>query len=332
MKKRWAWSAAGLAVVATVALAGEQTAPETHVQAMTQWIGDGAELPMVLLAHGEPGLADKLVKGAPYSAEAVTESVQTLADGNRIVRKTTASVARDADGRTRREQSLGPVGPPGAAAPHQRVLIDDPVAGTHFVLDPDARTAVKQGRISVDVHPRAAVVDRHVRIVKVGEDGKREVVEKDLPPGAPAVPEEADLPPLPPVPPVPPVAGANVFFERLKMDAGKSESLGKQDFDGVAAEGTRTTMTIPAGQIGNEQPITVVSERWYSPDLQTVVMSRHVDPRFGETTYRLTGITRGDQPRSLFEVPSDYKVSDGPLPGEIVYKKIEKIEKIDNKK
>ena len=74
---------------------------------------------------------------------------------------------------------------------------------------------------------------------------------------------------------------------------------------------TRTTVTIPAGQIGNERPIEIVSERWFSPDLKVLVMSRQSDPRFGETTYRLTNVTRVDPPPQLFEIPADFKIVDG---------------------
>ena len=82
--------------------------------------------------------------------------------------------------------------------------------------------------------------------------------------------------------------------------------------EGVEAEGTRSTTTIPAGQIGNELPITIVSERWVSPDLKVLVMSRQSDPRFGETTYRLTNITRSEPSPDLFQVPPDFKIMDGP--------------------
>ena len=91
----------------------------------------------------------------------------------------------------------------------------------------------------------------------------------------------------------------------------KTESLGTQTIDGVNAEGTRTTRTIPAGEIGNEQPITIVSERWYSADLQMDVKSTHSDPRFGDTTYTLTNIQRAEPAASLFAVPSDYTVTAG---------------------
>jgi hypothetical protein len=89
----------------------------------------------------------------------------------------------------------------------------------------------------------------------------------------------------------------------------KTESLGKQTIEGVVAEGTRTTMTIPAGQVGNDLPIQIVTERWYSPDLQTVVLSKRSDPRSGETVTRLANINRSEPSASLFEVPPDYKVT-----------------------
>ena len=104
------------------------------------------------------------------------------------------------------------------------------------------------------------------------------------------------------------VGEGNTFNVQLKEP--KTESLGKQMFDGVEAEGTRETTTIAAGEIGNELPINITFERWYSPELQVVVMSKHTDPRVGENTYRLTGINRSEPSRTLFEVPSDYTVKE----------------------
>jgi hypothetical protein len=89
----------------------------------------------------------------------------------------------------------------------------------------------------------------------------------------------------------------------------KTEPLGKQVIEGVEAEGTRTITTIPAGEIGNERPIEVVSERWYSPELQTNILTRRTDPRTGETVYRLTNIHRGEPSASMFEVPAGYTLS-----------------------
>jgi hypothetical protein len=101
-------------------------------------------------------------------------------------------------------------------------------------------------------------------------------------------------------------------FKRSHNANEVKEDLGKQTIEGVVAEGTRTTVTIPAGEIGNERAIEIVSERWYSPELQLVVMTRHSDPRSGEMTYKLTNINRAEPAKSLFEVPAGYTVKEGP--------------------
>jgi hypothetical protein len=258
------------------------------------------------------GIGARLVKGAPYAAEAVTETVQTLGDGNRIVRRTAAEVARDGEGRTRREHVLGAVGPMLAAGDEPRtVFIDDAVAGERYVLNPADKTAT---RIKVpargegardaeeDVFFTAPLPDPAV----AGAGAPREVhkeVRIFRGPGPDVVGDR--------------VMAVKPFQKRLPK--GKEESLGRQTVEGVEAEGTRTSFTIPAGEIGNERPIEVVSERWYSPELQVVVLSRHSDPRFGETTYRLTRLARGEPDRSLFEVPADYKVEEA-SPGRRVMK------------
>jgi hypothetical protein len=88
-------------------------------------------------------------------------------------------------------------------------------------------------------------------------------------------------------------------------------NLGSKDISGVgAAQGKSITHTIPAGEIGNAQPIASTSEIWYSPDLQSVVSSKRNDPRTGESTYTLSNIQRGEPSPSLFQVPSDYTIQD----------------------
>jgi hypothetical protein len=104
--------------------------------------------------------------------------------------------------------------------------------------------------------------------------------------------------------------GAGVFSWSGEAEVNQ-EQLGTQTIEGVAAEGTRVTFTIPAGKIGNDRPIVTVNERWYSPELQTVVLTKNSDPRMGETTYRLTNIDRSEPDPSLFQVPADYTVDEG---------------------
>jgi TonB family protein len=246
----------------------------------------------------EMGFDGKLVKGAPYSAEAVTETTQTLADGNRIVNKSTTTLYRDSEGRTRREQTLRSIGPFATVGePPQTIFIIDPVAQMSYVLDVRTHVARKMPsfRFEVKVAPPA--------------EGSK----------LPAAPEG-------PAPPAQPDRGennGNVYVMtttptavgegyRVEYYGGgkraRSESLGKQTIEGVDAEGTRTTVTIQAGEIGNDRAIEIVNERWYSPGLQTVVMTRQSDPRVGETVYRLTNIDRSEPDKSLFQVPADYTI------------------------
>jgi hypothetical protein len=249
----------------------------------------------------------KVVKGAPYSAQAVTESTRTLGDGNQIKRKTTASIYRDGEGRTRRDQELGAVGPWATAEdPHQTIFINDPVSGTNYILEPRTRTARKMPPLRIRMPERGAN----------GVPGSEPKVEFRIEREVLTAPGPGAHP-LPP-PSHPHVGDIHISAAPLK---GKTESLGKQVIEGVEAEGTRTTQTIPAGEIGNEQPIQIVWEKWYSPELQTVIMSRHSDPLVGETVYKLTNIARGEPARSLFEVPSDYTIKESPMHTRVMRKK-----------
>ncbi|MFL6332120.1 MAG: hypothetical protein ACJ754_02145 [Pyrinomonadaceae bacterium] len=280
--------------------------------------GPGAPMPPPVEIRGdnlifmatEMSFAGKLVKGAPYSAQAVTETVQALSDGNRIVRKNTAQLYRDAEGRTRREQTVGYFGPYAASGEEtQTVFINDPVAGFSYILEPSSKTARKMPRMELrfktegDVAVGKAVQEAQ-RKIEIERTFTTRVPGPDAQAGGTAVivtgPSSPDV----------------VTFERhsSKHEA-KTEKLEARSFDGVQAEGTRTTVTIPAGEIGNEQPIQIVDEHWYSPDLQVVVMTRHSDPRSGETTYRLTNISRTEPAATLFQVPSDYTIKENPAPG-----------------
>jgi hypothetical protein len=91
-----------------------------------------------------------------------------------------------------------------------------------------------------------------------------------------------------------------------------TDDLGEQVLEGVLARGTRLTQTIPAGTIGNERAIEIVAEQWYSEDIEAVVLRRNVDPRFGETTYRLVNLVRGEPAPDLFAVPQGYEVLSEP--------------------
>ena len=90
----------------------------------------------------------------------------------------------------------------------------------------------------------------------------------------------------------------------------KREDLGLQMQNGVMAEGTRMTRTIPAGTIGNNRDIHVVNEQWYSKDLQMIVKTVNSDPRFGTTTYEMTNISHDAPDAGLFMIPAGYTITE----------------------
>jgi hypothetical protein len=210
----------------------------------------------------------KPVLNAPYSAEAVTEVIQTLADGNRIEQRTSGIVARDSRGRTRREQHGIALGALVAQAESPIVTITDPTTHTHLNLNQDTKVARRSQSIG----------------------------------NFPSTSSNS--------------VGAGMAASDAGIAAGESSpevrtrKLGTKELEGVRVEGTETTVTIRAGAMGNRLPIRLVSERWYSPELKVVVMTRRLDPRFGETRFRLTNIVRGEPPAHLFEVPSGFRVDD----------------------
>ena len=240
-------------------------------------------LDKVKLDQWQISVQTKTVQNAPYSAEATSESAQVLPDGNRIVHRTTTRVYRDSAGRTRREtlDDNGQV---------VTVMLSDPTTGTSYVLDgrgllqSERTVAGTTARITAEKKLTEETLVATQKIVK-----DREVV------GG--------------------VAGgivgggsgiSTLYFVNGATEKGQStkEDLGQQTVQGVTATGTRTTTTIPAGAIGNEQPITIVSEEWFSSELQVLVLTRHSDPRSGETTYRLSNIDRSEPAKSLFDPPA----------------------------
>lgn len=210
----------------------------------------------------------RVTTGKPYSAEAVTETTQTLSDGNRIERSTAVRIYRDGQGRTRRETIVDGIA--------RTISISDPVGQVNYTLDPEKRTARKSG---------VAVFMPGGFGAGAGPAGGGGMV-------APAI-----------IAPQAPLVASNATSSASTV---KKEELPPQNIDGVMARGERTTTVIPAGTIGNVNDIKIVSEQWFSDDLQVLVMTRHNDPRSGETVYRLRNIVRAEPDASLFRVPADY--------------------------
>jgi hypothetical protein len=284
-------------VIRTVVLSGLVMAAGAMAQPPDSPHGRGPGGPGPRVVGAMPGMPGRAVKNAPFSAEIVTESTQTLADGSHIKRTNTVKVYRDSEGRTRREQSLGNLSglTAGSNGRSQVAFISDPVAGASYALDLTNRTATKS-----TMHPGGR---------GPGGPGQR----------GPGAPPNGATPRVRPAPPADGQGGQQAQGPQMGRFQGgrghdrqnvRTESLGKQNIEGVLAEGTRTTMTIPAGEIGNEQPLQVVDETWYSSELQTVVLRKHSDPRQGETTTRYMNVSRSEPSRIMFEPPADFKLSE----------------------
>ncbi len=279
-------------------------------------------------------ISNKGVKNAPFSADAVSESVQVLADGNRIVRSSTSKMYRNSEGRFRQEITGGSGGMFGSFYSFgDGISVINPMGGS-FSLDVGAKVArVFDGfagqAVSV-VEPAAIASTKALEAIKIspsarmeieGLKGQRSIESNSLSPETRAEIEKvkAEIDKVKASADEIRAAGAQlattinggaaVFAPsaRSKWDT-RTEELGEQNIEGVSAKGTRTITTIPAGAIGNERPIETIYEKWYSPELHVVVFSKHSDPRFGEQTYRLTNINRSEPDPSLFQVPNGYKV------------------------
>jgi TonB family protein len=235
-----------------------------------------------LLGGFDGGIA--AIKNAPFSGEMVCESTQMLADGNRIVSRTMTMIYRDGAGRIRKESS-GKIRrvDGGESKEYKTIQVTDHSGGHIFLLDPQNRTARKfpgpiQPMMERVITARSSISDPAANRAAIA-------MGNTCGPGF-----------------LKPILG---FTSNSDI---KDEPLGTQTIEGVAAEGTRITHTIPAGSIDNERPIEIIFERWYSQELQLFVLIKSSDPRSGESTGKMTNINLGEPDATLFEIPSDYKV------------------------
>jgi hypothetical protein len=281
----------------------------------------GARVDFIRSEGGVPG---PVVKGKPYSARSITESTQTLADGNRITQRNEAMVYRDSEGRTRREQTLREIGPFHAGEPVTMINIHDPVTGKSYVLDPAEKTAreIPQFTMAIAHDQLMMLRDKTAEIARAAEAGTFDV----------AVPAPGSMPAhagTANVTVIQPAEGDHDVRVYTRAQRGvvlspfpegttgmyePAEDLGEQVLQGLLVKGTRMTDTILAGTIGNDRQIDIVTERWYSKDIDAMVLERYSDPRFGETTYRLVDVVLGEPAPDLFQVPQGYQLQAAEMP------------------
>jgi len=333
MNKKNILLAAILASLAAPAFAhgeyeGDAADKETREFHVTRFAG--APMPGFDFHHFGPMMrAGRQVKNAPYSAEAISENTQTLQDGNQISRKSSTMHYRDSAGRTRMEvrDHEGNV---------RNITINDGEAT--WILNPEKKTATKIGapreiaRLAAERAREGAEKAREhaekareagekarehvIRLHREGNTGEDVRVRVMSNVQAHVGDIHARIAPI--------VVGAMGDSKYTRNSS--SKDLGTREIDGVKAEGKQRSYEIPAGEIGNRNPIVVTSESWYSPELQMTVLSKHTDPRSGERTYRLANLKREEPAAALFTVPSDYTVKDvmAKIERRIEEKKLEK--------
>jgi hypothetical protein len=273
-------------------------------------------VPQLRVVGLQGSIMGKTVKGAPYSGVEISESTQTLGDGTRIHNESQTQVYRDSEGRLRRE------------TPNE-ITIWDPVANASWVLNPKNQTARKLAMgnfvYTTDRAAGGGVSTIMMRTLS-DEKGLRISDETRVVEPRPAAAREADLTKMKAeleahmrqagpggggfavaaAGPTVDIVRKTVAL-RQKMN---QEQLGKRTIEGVSAEGTRMTSTIEAGAIGNDRPIHTVTERWFSPELQTVMLTRTTDPRMGDETFKLVNVNRAEPAAYLFQVPAGYQILD----------------------
>jgi len=281
-----------LAVIAVIMLAASmaaQNSPESAPVpvAIAGQVALSPKAPMITMRVDNMDAAP--AKGAPFCATVATEHTQTFADGNRIHTADNSTLCRDGEGRTRREAGLNLLGAGPRTTASKLITIDDPVSGVRYMLDPENEIAHKM------ILPSPEALAKTVSPAGLPEKSEHVMVYRSA--------DSAGGP----------VLSSNVFFRKSVQDsdeATSSENLGDQSINGIVATGTRMTTTIPAGKMGNDKPIAVTSERWYSPDLKATVMTKHTDPWAGELKTEFTNVNTSEPDPSLFKVPSSYKIFD----------------------
>ena len=277
MKREWIIALAALACITPLtAYAQEPTVATVSGQAATTG-------PRTVMGT----VTSRVTVDRPYSAEAVNQSLQLLPDGNKIQRTSVTRVYRDSAGRTRREM----LNDDGSV---RNITISDPVSKVSYTLDPATKTATKGGAavVSMGAGGGVATAAPSVRAIETGTETRAVSVSGGGSGGA--------------------TAGVATMTRSGGVltagGGGNREALAPQVIEGLNVTGTRTTTIIPAGQVGNAQELKVISEQWMSDDLQLLVMTKHNDPRSGETLYRLRNVVRGEPDPSLFTLPADYTV------------------------
>ena len=254
----------------------------------TQTNGPLAGAPVAANAGSGQPFAAKIVTGRPFSAEAIVETDQTLADGSHVINRQTVTAARDGQGRTYREEILAT--PATGSSALKAIFISDPVAKANYLLGLDhvahktpMLTAPDQAG-ATSVSTSGAPAGLSLQTFTTARGGGSGPVRASTQAAQPA--------------------------QQPAPGAVSMEQLGTQVIAGFDADGSRTTLTIPAGQVGNQNPLAIITERWYSQELEATVLAKRSDPRVGTSSYQFTRVQQIEPPASLFQIPVGYTIAE----------------------
>jgi hypothetical protein len=264
--------AALLTSAVNAARAGESSAPAID-RTVQITVAPGADMSMAGLG---PRLA---VKNLPYVLDIVKEHQRILGDGNQISQRSIARGYRDSAGRTR-EESLDDSGEV------RFIVIKDPEAGIHWMLNPRSKTATKMtmpGRFAMMLRP-----DRDAGAgAGAGAGARNTSMLAHL---------NSSL--------------SDAFGDMKWAKKATRRDLPPREIDGVKATGQLRSYEIPAGEAGNRNAIVVSDETWYAPELRITLSSKHSDPRTGDAVFRIENLKREEPAPALFVVPADYTVKE----------------------
>jgi hypothetical protein len=206
------------------------------------------------------------IPATPFSAVGITQTIRQTGDGNRFSRISTTRYYRDSQGRTRIEREL----------PRVRLSAD---AEQTFLQVIEIRDVVKGELIMLNPQTKTAQTFSGMQF---------------------RTPETPGTPP--------PIFAVFQNTRIAPNDRGWSAlvQLGEKSVDGLDAIGTQRAYTVPAGStLGNEKPVTVTVEQWYSPALG-MILSKRGRSGSAQTDYHLEQIVQGEPDASLFAVPAGY--------------------------
>jgi len=287
------WGVAGLLLVLAAGTAAAQT---------SRYTGQGS------------ATAPAVVPGAPFSADLITSYDRAADNGGHIRRETQGKIFRDGQGRTRTETEV--LAPPPSTEKWRRITINDPVRQQVIYLNPNTRTATIY-HFGEGMGPTATVPtpSGDLGSQQTSKTEKKSVVTAN---------KGSSIHFGGPVAPAPPVATGAVNGRTTIRPAGtvstsshmalvhttptdtRIEPLGAKQIAGVTANGTRTTRTVSGG----DKPIVIVSETWFSPELNTNVLTSTDDGEAGHSVMKLVNITLAEPDAQLFQIPPGYTVKE----------------------